>query len=247
MPTMRSALPLVLVLVVALPATPLVARADVVEVGVGAIGGAGIIGLGKPSNTTSSAGGVTTQDATYPGFFGSAVGAGASVDVRFFGFVGFEADLLATFTEKASGDLTVSGTKYELFVGQPAVHLPLLAKGILPLGAFRPFAAVGPEIVLPGTSSAEVTPLGLGTAIASHADRYAYVTVALGVEISLPIPTIDLRVPIALRGSFNPGTSDAIDDRRDVSLGPSGTVSRVTYRTEWQYQGALTVGLTTWF
>lgn len=238
---MRSAV--VLVLVLGLPAAPRVVRADVVEVGVGALGGAGIVGLGKPSGASST----TAEVAAYPGFFGSAVGAGASVDVRFFGFVGIEADFLATFTEKASGDLTVSGTRYEIFVGQPAVHLPLLAKGILPLGAFRPFAAVGPEIVLPGTSSAEVTPLGLGTTIASRADRYSYVTVALGVEISLPIPTVDLRVPIALRGSFNPGTSDAIDDRRDLSLGSGGAVSRVTYRTEWQYQGVLTVGLTTWF
>lgn len=220
---------------------------DLVGVGVGALAGAGVVGLGKPSDNTVTAGGVTAVDNSYPGFFGTSVGAGVAIDARLLGVVGLEADLFYAFSERGKGDLTLGPTTYELSIGQPALHVPVLLKGVLPVGLFRPFIGFGPEFVLPGTSSSEVTPSGsLQTTVGARAESYTLLTFALGAEIKLPIPALDLRIPIALRGSFNPGTSDKLADRRDADLAGT-TIRGITYRSEWQYQGMFTAGVSYWF
>lgn len=219
---------------------------DVLSVGVGALGGAGLVGLSKPGDTTIAVGGATGQDTSYPGFFGGTVGAGLSLDARLIGILGVEADLFYAFDEKGSGDLTLGPTKYNIEIGQPALHVPVLVKGVLPIGIVRPFIGFGPEFVLPGKSTAKVDLAGISTRIDARADSYTLLTLALGVEIKLPLPTIDLRIPIALRGSLNPSTSDKVTDRRDMAL--AGTqITGITYKSEWQYQGMVTAGVAYWF
>jgi hypothetical protein len=231
--------------IVALPREAL--AGDIVGFGVGALGGVGVVGLGKPSDTTVTVGNVTGQDNTYPGFFGATAGAGVALDARLLGVVGVELDLFYAFSERAKGDLTVGPTTYNVSIGQPALHVPVLLKGVLPVGLFRPFVGFGPEFVLPGTSSAEVTPsAGLPTTIGARAESYTLLTAALGAEIKLPIPALDLRIPIALRASLNPGTSDKLSERRDVDLS-GAAVRSVVYRSEFQVQGMLTAGISCWF
>lgn len=219
---------------------------DLVSVGVGARGGAGIVGLSKPGDTSVQTAAGAATDPSYPGFFGSTAGAGLSLDARLLGVVGLEADLFYAFGDKGSGDLTLGPTKYNITIGQPALHVPVLLKGVLPIGIVRPFAGFGPEFVVPGKSTATVDQPGIQTNIGARADGYTLLTLALGVEIKLPLPAVDLRIPIALRGSLNPGTSDKIGDRRDQTL--SGTaIQSVTYKSEWQYQGMITAGASIWF
>lgn len=229
---------------------PSVAHAgDILSTGVGVLVGGGIVGLSKPGDTTVDVGGVKLRDETYPGFFGPSVGAGIAAEARIVGIVGLEIDALYQFSERGKGDLTLGSTKYSISIGQSAFHVPILAKVVLPLPVVRPFVGLGPELVFPGDASAKVTgPGAVPMTIGAKADSYVMLAAALGVEIKLPLPAIDLRIPIAFRFGLNPGTSDKVVDRRETATGIStNAVTAIAYKSEWQYQGQLTAGLSYWF
>ena len=66
----------------------------------------------------------------------------------------------------------------------------------------------------------------------------------LGVEINLPIPKVDLRIPLALRGSANPGVSDKrVERARHVTSVTSDQLVSVSYNTEWKFQAVGSFGL----
>jgi hypothetical protein len=106
----------------------------------------------------------------------------------------------------------------------------------------------GPELVFPNDPSLTITPqLAPGsTVFGAKADKYTMLCVGLGLEIKLPIPAIDLRIPISLRFSWNPGTSDKVSERADFQLN-GATITGVTFKSEWQYQALLTAGAAIYF
>ena len=70
------------------------------------------------------------------------------------------------------------------------------------------------------------------------------------MEIKLPTPGIDLRIPVSLRGSVNPSTSDKLEDRVDAELEQIGNqvrVNSIVYKSEWKYQVLLTAGAAAYF
>lgn len=225
------------------------------ELGVGIFGGGGVVGLSKPSDlTVAQVGNLTLQDTAYPGFFGATGGLGLMLDARFQGAVGVEVDLYYALSDKGSGDITVgqtavtSGTKYSVNIGQSALHVPVLLKGTLPFGSVRPFLALGPDFVLPSAGSVTITPTPPkgGTGFAATADNYILWTAALGAEVRLPIPRLDIRIPFSLRAGVNFDTSDKVTDRRTAEISGT-TILKTTYKSEWQYQGLFTLGAAIYF
>jgi hypothetical protein len=224
------------------------------EFGAGIYGAGGVVGLTKPSDTTVvQPGGAAFVDNSYPGFFGGTGGAGIMLDARFFGAVGLEVDFYYAARDKGAGDLTIGGTqKFNLEIGQSALHIPILLKGVIPVGPVRPFLAIGPDIVVPGTASLVITPEpGKGsTAYGAKADSYILWTAALGAEIRLPVPKLDIRIPFSFRFAKNFGTSDKISDRRDavfVKNGENINFTSIAYKSEWELQGLFTLGAAIYF
>ena len=59
------------------------------------------------------------------------------------------------------------------------------------------------------------------------------------IEIKLPIPVIDLRIPIGLRLSYTPSVPSGYSERLDLTT--------LTYRSEWKYAFNFTVGAVLFF
>ena len=68
-------------------------------------------------------------------------------------------------------------------------------------------------------------------------------TFGLGMEIKLPVPKADIRIPLTLRGSYNPGVEAKAIDRLDGTP----TASKATFKTEWQWNAAATLGVAYYF
>jgi hypothetical protein len=175
-----------------------------------------------------------------PGFGGPTIGGGLMLDARFIPWLGLEFDVIRSGDH---GTGTYNQTK--ITIGQGAWHLPILAKVTIDLPVVAPAFFVGPEIVLPSKSNVTLDPVPLpgGPVVTETSDTYVMVTFGLGVEIKLPLPVIDLRIPIGLRGSFSPGVSSTFNDRTTINLLPPG----VTYHSEWRFQAAATLGAAVYF
>ncbi len=211
------------------------------------VGLGGVIGgnfLDKPSDKTLVLPtGQKVQGADfYPGFAGMTAGGGLMLDARFINLLGVELDVFRT-SDKGSGDLTQNGVKIHMTIGQSAWHLPLLAKLAIPAPVVSPVFFVGPEFVFPGSGTFKSDPTSIDPPKAT-ADNYTMITFGGGVEIKLPLPVIDLRIPIQLRGSYNPGVSSKLVDR----VKTDSAVTRVTsIQSEWKWQAAATLGAELYF
>jgi hypothetical protein len=222
------------------------ASADVANIGVGVIGAFGGNFLGKPSDLSG-------QDAViagaYPGFGGTTSGYGLMADLRLLGFLGLELDAIK-MSNHAHGDVTwtVNGTTYPFTVeiGQDAWHVPILAKVVLPSPLIAPFAELGPEFVFVGTPTATATSGTPLFGLSAAASNYTMFTFGLGFELKLPIPSVDIRIPLTLRGSYNPSVSSHITDRQ--TLQTSGNVlTGVQYNSQFQWQALGTLGAAIYF
>lgn len=201
------------------------------DFGVGLIGTAGGNFLDKPDNPPPG----------YPGFGGVTYGGGLMLDGRILdGILGLEGDVIRS-VDKGSGTITVNGIDSKLKLGQGAWHVPILAKVTIPSPVVAPAFFLGPEIVFPSSANAELsTPLGTISG-PQKADTYVMITGGLGVEIKVPLPILDLRIPIGLRASYNPSVSAKYSDR--VTL-VNGTAR---YQSEWKYAVNLTAGAAIYF
>lgn len=222
-------------------AAPSVARADdgisLVKFGVGPMVAVGGNFLGKPGDKSYPG----TVD-VYPGFSGTEFGFGGYVEGRILGLVGIEVDFLR-YSGKASGDITINNTAGTLEITQTATHIPVLAKGVLPLPVVAPFIFVGPEFVLVSDNGASVSgDLGkFVTANGAHSDNYKYWTFGFGLEIKLPVPDLDIRIPISIRGSYNPSVSDHVVDRWTITPAPPNFATNNQF--QYMAQGAVGVGI----
>jgi hypothetical protein len=140
---------------------------------------------------------------------------------------------------------------YTIEIGHDAVHLPLLLKGSIPGEYVQPILFLGPEFVFPSDPhfavlESNVPGGGLATSVggpnysASTAD-YTMFTFGLGLEIMLPIPSVDIRIPFSLRGSYNPGASDKRDERGDHVVNGTDLQSE-TFDTSWKFQAVANFG-----
>ncbi|MCC6213391.1 MAG: outer membrane beta-barrel protein [Polyangiaceae bacterium] len=241
--------PWALAAALAVGATPALAEVDL---GAGLVGVGGGNFLSKPSDKTLPYGntGVRVETDFYPGFAGGTFGGGVAFDLRVLPWFGVEIDLLRT-TDEGTGEysLTVPGRtlKFDLTIGQDAWHLPVLAKLAVPSPVVSPVFLLGAERVFPGEATMKVEN-DLGVTIpqlSAEVDGYWMITGGAGVEIALPLPVLDLRIPFSLRASWNPGVSDELEERVETDV----TVpdSPIVIRSEWEYQVVATLGVSAYF
>ncbi len=221
-----------------------------VSVGVGFNAQVGANFLDEPGNQVVGSD-VPTPD--YPGFAGLQWGVGAALDVRFLGYVGFEMDVHAT-QDRGSADISITNfttnqtNEFSFEIGHSAVHIPLLLKGALPGSVVTPVIFLGPEFVLPNDGELEITDgtNNSGANFSAFSEKYTFLTFGFGMEINLPIPSVDIRIPIQLRGSYNPGVSDDRTERSNVTTRTEAgnlKVASESYRTEWLWQVGANLGV----
>jgi hypothetical protein len=217
--------------------------------GVGFIGQFGGNFLDKPDDQTVN--GNPNVDPEYPGFAGFTTGFGPVIEFRFLGYAGIELDILVQ-TDTGSAELEFTETigtqinrgKHTVEITQDAVHVPLLFKGALPGRIVTPMLFLGPEFVVPSESSVEIIDKEGTQPNRKYAtltpDTYIGFTFGLGMEFNLPIPYVDIRIPLQLRGNVNPGVSNERDGREQQ--GTNGGVPEVSYSTEWKFQAVFNIG-----
>lgn len=224
---------------------------DFMTFGVGLIGTAGANFLDKPGDQTVG-GAQFPEDSEYPGFAGTALGVGPMIEFRFFGYVGIEIDFLfqsdrgtadlTSTTRDASGNI-ISREDFTIKIGHRATHIPLLFKGALPGKWVTPVVFLGPEFVIPSDGECEQACQNnpSGTTYGAYSESYTAFAFGLGMEINLPIPKADIRIPLALRGNFNPGVGGTRDDRAEHDTA-GGNIVREEFSTAWKFQATGTFG-----
>jgi hypothetical protein len=229
-------------LVASLAAERPAAAVDPLTFGVGVLGGVGGNFLDKPGSRRYGA----ELDTLYPGFAGFSAAFGVSAEARFLGIVGLEIDLL-TSSDRGKGDVTLNNSEYTIEIGQRSVHVPVLAKGVLPLPVLAPFIVFGPEFVFASDAKASVDPSSYPAAVSARNDGYTLLTAGIGLEIKPPIPKLDLRIPLSLRASLNPTTPDDIGARVRYGGGGVLTASSANYLSEWKYRAYAMLGVSLHF
>jgi hypothetical protein len=202
------------------------------EFGAGLMGTVGGNFLDKPERSN-------LQPDIYPGYGGMTLGGGLVLDPRFLdGWLGLEVDVIRS-TDKGKGDVTINGIKITHTLGQSSWHVPILAKLTIP-SAVAPQFFLGPELVFPSAAESTTEPPGLP--ITATAENYVAITGGAGIEIKLPIPVIDLRIPVGVRVSYTPGVPSGFSER----VTPTSLTSAV-YHSEWKYAFNLTLGAVLFF
>lgn len=209
------------------------ARADTFDLSAGVLATGGIGWLDRPSPdefALSRSG----QRVRYGALSGFVFAGGLTAEARFLGIAGLEIDALVG-KDRVAGDVEIEGRSAQLSAGQTALHLAVLAKGVLPLEGISPFLVLGPEFVFPGLPEVEADPPLRSVATA---ERYTLLTAGAGVELTLN-EGLGLRAPLGLRFSFAPGLGDDLADR--VRPLPSDAVITTS---EVRYQLIATAGVT---
>lgn len=231
--------PRLLGLAVAISAPFLPSPAHAADIGVGLMGAVGGNFQTKPDRKLGDAD-------LNPGFGGLTAGGGLMLDGRVLdGLLGVEVDVLRT-SDTGRGTVRLSGpgfaADYKVTIGQSAWHVPILAKITIPSPLVAPMFFLGPELVFPSSSEATLDGPGAPAGIVhSSADSYVMITGGAGVEIKLPLPILDLRIPVGLRVSYNPSLSGSYSDR--TKFAANGT----TYDSAWQIAVNFTAGAALYF
>lgn len=211
---------------------PAPAHAEGFEFGAGLMGIVGGNFLDKPERSN-------LQPDIYPGYGGMTLGGGLVLDPRFLdGWLGVELDVIRS-TDKGKGDVTINGIKITHTLGQTSWHVPVLAKLTIP-SPVAPQFFLGPEFVFPSTPESTTEPPGIP--ITATADNYVSITGGAGIEIKLPLPVIDLRIPVGLRVSYTPSVPSGFSER----VTPTSFTSAV-YHSEWKYAFNFTLGAVLFF
>ena len=141
-------------------------------------------------------------------------------------------------TNKGHADIDVGSRSLTLNIQHDAWHIPVMLKGSLPLPLLSPFVVVGAEFVRTSDAAADVTDNAYP--VAARTSNYTFFTAGLGLEIKLPIPAVDIRIPFSLRGSYY-NMGDKVEDRGEF------TNQRFTYDTRWKWQALATLGAQYYF
>jgi hypothetical protein len=176
-----------------------------------------------------------------PGFGGVTGGGGLMLDARFFKLIGLEVDFIRS-SDHGTGDVTVNGFTTHVTIGQAAWHIPILAKVSFDMPVAVPMVFIGPEIVAPSKSSVSTDPSYAAAGFAQTVDTYVMLAFGGGVEFKLPVPVVDVRIPLTIRGGWNPGVSSHFSDRT-----PQYVLPPVTYKSDWQFSVNGTLGAAIYF
>ena len=166
------------------------------------------------------------------------------------GVIGVEVGLWNA-SESAEGKLDIidyrvaggAGNRYELTFKKDTWHLPVSLKIAAPTKAVKPYLLIGGDFIFP--SSAEVETEFGGT----QADDRSYQALHFGVgfDFRIKLESVELKIPFTLRGNYNLGLGDSVGDRIEFSgcnqTGAAIQCNGRTYRTDWQYQALITLGL----
>jgi hypothetical protein len=173
---------------------------------------------------------------------GIGYGIGAYGELRVVKFLGLEVGV-AYDNSSMWRNVTINGAvdTREKFTASN-LRIPLLLKGILPLGLGRASIGIGPELIVPLSASASVEVIsGPGQVGAEPVARTAsstMLTTDLGLVIAPPGP---IEIPIDLRVSKNLSQPDAWLDR--VS-GPVGAeLYTVQAQSSWDFRLVAGVGV----
>lgn len=252
---------------------------DAVKIGVGAllhVGGAISTGLspgdllGGPQNIDPIKAG--------PSFGGPYGGVGGMVELRLVKVIGFEFDYTRSLVGVKATVPISPGLVPAVPGGQPIapeIHfeqwqhqLAFLGKLAIPSPLIGPFVGFGPEIVIPDGAAFSTDPAVAGLTVKAVAGTWTMLTGTAGIEIKLPIPGIDIRIPIAGRISYNVSSPDSpaicgdINGQTLPGVAPTGGACRLSlsgrldasqfslemkYRTEWKLHAGATAGIAFYF
>lgn len=251
---------------------------DAVKVGVGVtfgLGGALSTGL-SPGDLANGPQNIDPVKAG-PSFGGPYGGVGAMAELRLAKVLGFEFDYTRSLVG-VKATVPISPGLVPAVPGggtiAPEIHfeqwqhqLAFLGKLAIPTPLIAPFVAFGPEIVLPDGATVSTNPSDPRLHLTAVAGTWTMLTGVLGIEIKLPIPGIDLRIPISGRVSYNISSADSPAICGDINgqalpnvpaggacrLTFKGTVTQsqfdltMTYRTEWKLHAGAVAGLAIYF
>jgi hypothetical protein len=232
----RIAPAIALLLALALP-VPAFAGWGIVDLEIGAKGGAGGTLWTKPTNQPAYLG---NQDWAFSQRRGGWSGTGGLyVQLRLLKCLGIEVDAL--IEENRIRETPLSGSTWELTAKAITLHVPVLIQGLLPLPGVRIGIVAGPEFVFPvSTSALQSTPPLNYTAYPFKVDsKFAtYLTVGLNIT-----PTIGhLSIPVDLRASYNLTQSSKYEDR--VTWNSVADLTKgftIHYQDTWDFR--LLIGL----
>ena len=199
-------------------------------------------------------------DVPYGGFAGVGGGGGVGFSAMWRGIVGLELQAFAS-SESAKGTLTqnATGATTSLTIEQFRWHFPVLLKVAAPTRVVRPQAFIGFDFVSAGDASLNVSPTyGENNPFNINGEAYTALRFGLGMDIMLPVPGVDLRIPINFAGNYNYGLGDDLEPERvTLGCGPVTTMvprsfdpsqcNRITYQSEWKWQAQFTLGLAYYF
>lgn len=173
---------------------------------------------------------------------GVGAGGGVFVEARFIEFLALEMDLLFEWDSLWEhqrwwwGQTTTKAEAVNL-------RIPLLVKGVLPLGVVRLSLGLGPEFVLPLTSKGELrVPSGVVTNsfFTVRTKTSTMITLETGVSISLGLGFV---VPIHVRAAYNVTQPQAWSDRvtlyRDgqkVTIPTPFDTFSLLYQNSWDFR-----------
>ncbi len=218
------------------------AQGRIVEVSAGVKGTVGGNLWTRPDATPASEVGFTEARG------GVGAGGGVYAEARFIRFLALELDLLFEWDslwEHQNWWWGKTTTKAEAV----NLRIPLLVKGVLPLGAVRLSLGLGPEFVVPLSSRGELSlPTGVVTSplFKVHTKTSTMITMDLGVTVALGWGLV---LPINLRAAYNATQPSAWADR--VTLYKNGQVVKVPstfdsfsllYQNSWDFRLLAGVG-----
>ena len=212
---------------------------------IGLTGGLGVNAIDKPSDQSVNGQSFTPN---YPGWVGLNAVIGPQIELRFLGYFGIEVDFLYA-SENGSTEIEVfdevtrQTTTFTMSLGHGALHVPILFKGAIPGEVATPVFFIGPEVVKTGGSRFEQKGTNeTGVRYGAYTRNYTMLAFGLGLEFNLPTKGADLRIPLTLRGGYNPSVGDSREER--VHAFPDeGDVAVERFDTAWQWTARAQIGL----
>ena len=212
---------------------------------IGLTGGLGVNAIDKPSDQSINGQSFTPN---YPGWVGLNAVIGPQIELRFLGYFGIEVDFLYA-SENGSTEIEVfdevtrQTSTFTMSLGHGALHVPILFKGAIPGEVATPVFFIGPEVVKTGGPRFEQKGTNeTGVRYGAYTRNYTMLAFGLGLEFNLPTKGADLRIPLTLRGGFNPSVGDSREER--VHAFPDeGDIAMERFDTAWQWTARAQIGL----
>jgi hypothetical protein len=230
----RIAPTIALLIALALP-VPAFAGWGIVDLEIGAKGGAGGTLWTKPTSQPAN-----LQDWAFSKRRGGWSGTGGLyVQLRLLKCLGIEVDAL--IEENRIRETPLTGENWELTAKAVTLHVPVLIQGLLPLPGVRIGVVAGPEFVFPiSTSAVQSSPPLNYQGYDFKVDSKFATFLTVGINIT---PTIGhLSIPVDLRASYNLTQSPKYEDR--VTWNSAGDVAKgftIHYQDTWDFR--LLIGL----